>query len=220
MNRRWLLFAASALLLAGCSAGEKVAEQAVEANTPADPPAPVTPPATPPTVPAPEASAPAPTPAPDAAPDGDRDRARFDGYDALEFGMDEATFRKAWGGELEGGKPTDGGTCYHLHPAWVKVPADLAFMFEDGKFVRYSTERPLLVAPGGGKVGMTSAQIDALYPGKVERQPHKYGDGDYLRIRDGGHVLVFETDARGAAGKVTEWRVGVPPQVDYVEGCS
>ncbi|TQC57293.1 lectin, partial [Pantoea dispersa] len=29
-------------------------------------------------------------------------------------------------------------------------------------------------------------------------------------------VLVFETDA---AGKVVAWRVGLPPQVDYVEGC-
>ncbi|HWI23748.1 MAG TPA: lectin, partial [Lysobacter sp.] len=33
----------------------------------------------------------------------------------------------------------------------------------------------------------------------------------------GKGVLVFETDA---AGKVTAWRAGVPPQVDYVEGCS
>jgi len=29
--------------------------------------------------------------------------------------------------------------------------------------------------------------------------------------------LLFETDA---AGKITRWRVGVPPQIDYVEGCS
>ena len=29
--------------------------------------------------------------------------------------------------------------------------------------------------------------------------------------------LVFEVDA---AGKVTSWRVGLSPQVEYVEGCS
>ena len=34
---------------------------------------------------------------------------------------------------------------------------------------------------------------------------------------DGEGVLVFETDA---SGRVTEWRAGLPPQVDYVEGCS
>jgi hypothetical protein len=30
-------------------------------------------------------------------------------------------------------------------------------------------------------------------------------------------VLLFATDADG---RVNEWRIGVPPQVDYVEGCS
>ena len=35
---------------------------------------------------------------------------------------------------------------------------------------------------------------------------------------DGGNgALVLELDAEG---RVDEWRVGVPPQVDYVEGCS
>ena len=29
--------------------------------------------------------------------------------------------------------------------------------------------------------------------------------------------VIFETDAEGT---VTEWRVGLPPQVDYVEGCA
>jgi len=32
----------------------------------------------------------------------------------------------------------------------------------------------------------------------------------------GTGALVFETDAQG---RVTRWRAGVPPQVDYVEGC-
>ena len=42
--------------------------------------------------------------------------------------------------------------------------------------------------------------------------------GEYLRIEGHGDtVLVFETDEDGT---VTEWRVGVPPYVDYVEGCS
>jgi hypothetical protein len=30
-------------------------------------------------------------------------------------------------------------------------------------------------------------------------------------------TLVFEIDADG---RVTAWRAGLPPQVDYVEGCS
>ena len=57
----------------------------------------------------------------------------------------------------------------------------------------------------------------------VEEQPHKYSEGLYLRVEDtagGTGVLLFETDGKGDDAKVTEWRSGVPPQVDYVEGCS
>lgn len=206
------------LMLAACSAGEKAAQTAVDAASPEQPPPPVTAPQTPPTMPAPGE-----TPMPPAdAPDGDRDLAGWDGYDALRFGMDEAALRKAWGGELKADTPMEGNTCTHLYPAWAE-PAQLAFMFEDGRFVRYSVEDDTFLAPGDGRVGMASAQIDALYPGQVERQPHQYTDGEYLRIKApgaGSGVLVFETDAKGEAGKVTQWRVGLPPQVDYVEGCS
>ena len=41
-----------------------------------------------------------------------------------------------------------------------------------------------------------------------------------LRVADpggGNGALVLELDKDG---RVDEWRIGVPPQVDYVEGCS
>lgn len=157
------------------------------------------------------------TPPPQAGPDGDRDLAAWDGYDAMKLGMSEAQVRAAWGADLKGDAPMEGSSCFHLSPSWVKVPAEFALMFENDKFVRYSVESPDLLAPGGGKVGISRADIEALYPGNIEEQPHKYTDGHYLRIANGANVLIFEVDA---AGKVTEWRVGVPPQVDYVEGCS
>ncbi len=145
--------------------------------------------------------------------------ARFDGYGDMRFGMTADEAKQAWGGELKG-IPAEGEACYHLSPKWVKVPAEFAFMIEGGKFVRYSTEGDKYIAPGGGKRGMGADEISKLYPG-VEEQPHKYVEGGKnLRIKDssgGNGVLVFETDADG---KVTAWRVGVPPQVDYVEGCS
>ena len=145
--------------------------------------------------------------------------ARFDGYGDMRFGMTAEEAKQAWGGELKG-IPAEGEACYHLSPKWVKVPAEFAFMIEGGKFVRYSTESDKYVAPGGGKRGMSADEIRKLYPG-AEEQPHKYVEGGKnLRIKDGtggNGVLIFETDA---AGKVSAWRVGVPPQVDYVEGCS
>lgn len=151
-------------------------------------------------------------------PAADSSLARFDGYGALRFGMTGTQLRDAWAGELKG-IPAEGEGCYHLSPAGVRVPADLAFMVENDAFVRYSTEDAALVAPGGGRIGMTLDEIRALHPA-IQAGPHKYvPQGLYLRIPsgDGNTVLIFET---GADGKVQEWRVGVPPQVDYVEGCS
>src|SRR3546814_3430325 len=104
---------------------------------------------------------------------------------------------------------------------WVEIPSDFAFMFENGKFVRYDVGTGREIAPGGGKVGMSVDEIRSLYAGRVEETPHKYVEGGkYLGVEDisgGKGKLVFATDGDG---KVTSWRVGVQPQVDYVEGCS
>lgn len=151
--------------------------------------------------------APLPTPVPAAS---------FDGYRDLGFGIDDSAFRAGWQGELAG---VGSEECFHLSPTEVAVPADLAFMFEQGKFVRYSTEAATELAPGGGRVGMQADEIRQLYAGRIAETPHKYVEGGlYLRIADaGGSALVFEVDADG---RVSEWRVGRAPQVDYVEGCS
>jgi len=144
--------------------------------------------------------------------------ARYDGYGDLRFGMDEPTFATAWQGELERQGPP-GETCFYQTPRWVKTPSDFAFMFEGGRFVRYDVGTAKEAAPGGGKVGMGAAQIHALYGARVSELPHKYVPGaKVLRVTapQGTGVLVFETDAQG---RVTRWRAGVPPQVDYVEGC-
>ena len=76
-------------------------------------------------------------------------------------------------------------------------------------------------APGGGKVGMSVEELQKLYGGALKGAPHKYTQGGQYLSMDAGDVaptrLVFEVDA---AGKVTSWRVGLSPQVEYVEGCS
>lgn len=197
MRVRWLSMA-GALVLAGC--------------TPAPPSAP------PPTV----ADAPGVTPAmamsaPSPAAGGFL--ARYDGYGDLRFGMDATAFDHAWGSKLNGAPGPD-SSCFYKSPTWVAVPRDFGFMFEHGHFVRYDVGSAKETAPGGGKVGMSETQIRALYGARIEVQPHAYVDGaKYLRVAApaGDGVLLFETDEDG---KVTRWRVGVPPQVDYVEGCS
>jgi len=94
-------------------------------------------------------------------------------------------------------------------------------MMEDGRFVRYDVGTDKETAPGGGKVGMSVEELQKLYGGALKASPHKYTQGGQYLSMDAGDVaptrLVFEVDA---AGKVTSWRVGLSPQVEYVEGCS
>jgi hypothetical protein len=151
----------------------------------------------------------------DTAPAG---MARYDGYGDLRFGMDEKAFADAWKGELTRLGPP-GQACFYQTPKWAKTPSNFAFMFESGRFVRYDVGTLKETAPGGGKIGMHAEQIRTLYGARASETPHKYlPGGRVLRVTapQGMGVLVFETDAQG---RVTRWRAGVPPQVDYVEGC-
>lgn len=190
----WVLVAAT-LSLTGCQA---------EAPAPGDAAA--------------AAEAPAPV-MPGTAPPSDT-QASFAGYGDMKLGATVEEAKAAWGGELNG-KPGQGSNCYYLTPKWVKKASDFAFMAEDGKFVRYDVGTDKQAAPGGGKVGMTVDELRKLYGHALQSSPHKYVEGGrYLSLAASGAApskLVFETDA---AGKVSAWRVGLSPQVDYVEGCS
>lgn len=166
----------------------------------------------------------APQPAPPlsdtAAPAGPVSQASFLGYGDMKLGSTVEEARAAWGGELNGA-PTEGTSCHYLWPKWITRPADFAFMMEEGRFVRYDVGTDKETAPGGGKVGMSADELQKLYGGALKSAPHKYTQGgQYLSIDASGVAptrLVFEADA---AGRITSWRVGLPPQVDYVEGCS
>lgn len=201
------------LALAACDrapAPGQTAPNATPAQGQLDQPAEDVPPAT--------APADATKPATEPQQGADLAMARMDGYGDMRFGMTVDEFKKAWGGELKGETSSE---CFYLTPKWVKVPSDFAFMFEGGKFVRYDVGNDKETAPDGGKRGMGAEEIVKLYAGRVEETPHKYVEGGkYLGIRDdkgGKGKLVFVVDANG---KVVDWRVGVVPQADYVEGCS
>lgn len=211
---RHLLSLALLAALAGCGrAPDRAAEQAVPAP-PAAPPAPASPAA-------PSASVPAPI-----SPFAQTGLAGFSGYGGLTFGIAAADMEEAWGGALEAPGPVeDAAACHYLRPKrGSRSDNDPLFMVEGGNFVRYDIRADTEVAPGGGRIGMRKDELLRLYAaGKVEEQPHAYTDGQYLRIEDpagGKGVLVFETDGKDAASKVLRWRIGVAPQIDYVEGCS
>ena len=209
-----------ALALAACSGGpDGGAEPVAVAAAPADQPAEDVPPAT-----APPGSVPPPAVPAGAQPaDG---AIGYAGFGPARFGANEEAVRMAWGKDLKADTPTEPGGCYYLFPERVGRPGaqasyGIGFMIEGDRFARIDVDSVDIAAPGGGRVGMGAAEIRTRYPGPIQEQDHKYVEGGkYLRIKDsagGDGVLLFVTDA---AGKVTSWRIGVAPQVDYVEACS
>jgi len=98
----------------------------------------------------------------------------------------------------------------------------IAFMIIEGRLARLDVEQQSTVqTDAGAKIGDTEDHIRSLYPGHIEVQPHKYTDGHYLIVTPtapahGNHRIIFETDGK----RVTGYRAGRLPEVQWVEGCS
>lgn len=144
----------------------------------------------------------------------------FNGIGPLHWDMDAAAVRRAWGRPLYPLQPAaDAQACHYLSPHADR--RDLLFMFEGDRLRRVDVRTTDKVAPGGGRVGSSVETLQRLYAGRIEAQPHKYVAGGQTLVVTppfgGAARLVFEA---GADGVVTAWRIGLPPQVDHVEGCS
>ena len=145
----------------------------------------------------------------------------FEGFGPAKFGDNEESVRMSWGRPLVAGKPAKGATCYYLYKEAIpKQNEGISFMLEDGKFVRYDVDDASIVAPGGIVVGDTAAEVLAAHTNHVTKAPHKYIQGaQTLTVNSNAHKnanLIFEVDT---SGTIVNWRIGVVPQVYYVEGC-
>lgn len=143
----------------------------------------------------------------------------FEGFGPARFGGTEESLRMAWGAPLEGdGVDIEG--CRQLTPPQAMRGAGLSFMVDQGRFARIDVWEPQVIAPGGGRVGMTMDALRKAYPTGVA-SAHKYDeDGQYLEVPapgNAGRALVFEVNGQG---EVHTWRIGQRPQVTYVEGCA
>ena len=146
-------------------------------------------------------------------------RISFAGIGPLHFGMHPQALRRLWSGHLYGQPPEhDPQACYYLAPR--ARGGSVLLMVEGNRFVRVDVRAAAEVAPGGGRVGMPMRRIEMLYAGRVAVAPAKYAaQGRVLTVTPalGSHVrLVFDVDA---VGEVSGWRIGMLPQIDYVEGC-
>lgn len=148
----------------------------------------------------------------------------FRGFGPASFGDGEERVRQAWGRPLQPYTLAGTELCYYLEmdprPAH-GADEIVAFMLEGSKFVRYDVYGRVPAAPGGFVVGSLASEVLATFGSRVEEQPHKYlPGGRYLVVTpEYGEAarLVFEVDAEG---RVVQWRIGLPPQVFYVEGCA
>jgi hypothetical protein len=73
----------------------------------------------------------------------------------------------------------------------------------------------------GAQVGDSESRILELYGTRARIEPHKYmyPEGHYVVVTPPGdtlHRIIFET----LKGRVTTYRAGRVPAVQYVEGCS
>lgn len=138
------------------------------------------------------------------------------GWGPIRANMRVADARAALGGELP--EPAN-RECDHVKPP--RGPRGVLIMTVAGQVARVEVSDTTVATAAGARVGDTEARINALYPGRVQTGPHKYVDGHYLVVRRGAgadsiHRLVFETDGQ----RVTRYRGGRLPEVEWVEGCS
>jgi len=94
-------------------------------------------------------------------------------------------------------------------------------MVVNDTIVRVEVDSLPVATTWGDRVGDSESAVLQRHAGHVQVQPHKYTGpkGHYLIVTtpdDTLHRLVFETDGQ----RVTTYRAGLRPYVDWVEGCS
>jgi hypothetical protein len=106
--------------------------------------------------------------------------------------------------------------CQYIRPK--KGGQGVAFMFEKNTLSRVDVTSGSSKTVEGVGIGDTEAKINSVYSGRVKSGPAKYGNGHTLVVtpKNGSdYRIVFETDG----SKVTKFRSGREPAVEYVEGC-
>jgi len=88
---------------------------------------------------------------------------------------------------------------------------------------RIDIDNPKITTVSGAKVGDTEARIKSLYPGQIKVTPHTYNgpQANYLTFvpknkAEQNYRVIFETDGQ----RVTRYRVGKLPEVEYYGGCA
>lgn len=141
-----------------------------------------------------------------------------EGVGAVRIGATLAQLNAALGEQLRPAYDVN-PECDYVDPA--ALPPGIALMVDQDTIVRIDVDTTGIPTAEGAVVGDTEARVLELYAGRVTVQPHKYTgpEGHYLVVTwpaDTLHLLIFETDGK----KVLNYRAGIRPAVEYVEGCA
>lgn len=133
-----------------------------------------------------------------------------DSLGAIRVGMTVADVERATGRSL-----IEGEYGFSSCQPWTLAgaPGGLGITTSYGKVVRIDIHSRRWTTTRGIRIGDPAWKVKRRYG--VRTRPHTYTRGRYLITR-GKHRFVFETSSRG---KVTRFRAGRPPYVEYVEGC-
>jgi len=148
------------------------------------------------------------------------------GLGAVRLGMSVAAAEQALGAKLAPMSAGQEAACWQTRRADGASP-QVFYMVENGVLTRIDIDRrtePAVPGPefktaAGIGIGATEPDVIAAYGAGTEILPHKYDEnGHTLMVNgpDAKSALLFET----SDGKVTTFRAGLHPAVDYVEGCS
>ncbi|AFZ11161.1 hypothetical protein Cri9333_0161 [Crinalium epipsammum PCC 9333] len=142
----------------------------------------------------------------------------INGIGSVQVGMTVAQASKAAGTKLVSSGSIEPQCSYYNLQNGTK---DIAFMVTNGRIARVDVLKGRISTASGARIGDTEARIKALYAGQIQVSPHKYTNGHYLTFvpkdkSDKNFGLVFETDGK----RVTQYRSGKQPELQFVEGCS
>jgi len=145
----------------------------------------------------------------------------LNGIGAIRVGMTVNQAAQTGGTKLvQIGSGGEENGCLYFQPQ--REPKGVSFMVINGKIARIDIkETQRITTVKGAKIGDTETRIKSLYPRQIQVSPHKYvQNGHYLTFvpkdnADKNYRLLFETDGT----RVTRYRSGKLPEVEYVEGC-
>lgn len=148
-------------------------------------------------------------------------RVSFDALGPIRTGSPLAAFRAAVGAPPRSGSAPGSEGCEYVGIPESALTGDVRFMVVNDTVVRVDVDSASVTTIWGDRVGDAEAAVLARHRGGIRVEPHKYTgpEGHYLIVdpsADTLHRLIFETDGR----RVTRYRAGLRPYVDWVEGCA